>query len=87
MDIEINKSIYDIIIIESQISNEVESNKKIVLIDKLLTTIRILNNITEKYKEYIIKDNMSKCFHVFENYCERNERTREICILCNMCKY
>ena len=83
----INKTIYDIIILESQISNEIESNKKIILVNTLLTKIKILNNITEKYKNHIEEDIFNKCFHVFEYYCERQERTKQICNLCNMVIY
>ena len=71
----INKKIYDIIVLESHISNEIDNNNKIMLLNKLLKEIALLNNITERYKTCVEEEIFNNCTHVFENYCERNERT------------
>ena len=84
---DINKKIYDIILLESHISNEIDNNNKIMLLNKLLKKITLLNNITEKYKTYVEEEIFNNCPHVFENHYERNERTKLICNLCNMINY
>ena len=83
----INKTIYDIIVLESQISNEIDCDKKLILLDKLLKIIKILNNITEQYIICVEEEKFKNCTHIFENYCEKHERTKQICNICNMLYY
>jgi hypothetical protein len=57
------------------------------MIAKLLSCTKSLNKEVNKYYEKNQEDIYKSCSHVFEDYCEKYERTRQKCIHCDMIQY
>ena len=57
------------------------------MIKKLLLNIKTLNNKVIEYSDKNENDIYKNCTHVFDDYCEKYERTKKICIICDMIQY
>ena len=74
-----------------ELEKNIMSEKNIIvkkkMIVKLLFDIKSLNNKVIEYSDNNQNDIYSKCNHIFEVYCEKYERTKQICIHCDMIQY
>lgn len=71
-----------IIELEKKIIDEKNVFVKKLLVDKLLFEIRNVNNKVNDY-EYTLQNEIHKCCtHSFDNYFEKNEKTKTKCKIC-----
>jgi hypothetical protein len=81
------KDTLEIVELEKIINSEKENLIKKKMIVKLSLIIKNLNNKISIYENEIDDKIYNSCEHQFEYYCERNERTKNICTKCNYILY
>ena len=81
------KDTLEIVELEKNINNENDILTKKKMIIKLSSIIKNLNNKISIYGNEIDAKIYNSCEHQFEYYCERNERTKNICTKCNYILY
>ena len=73
--------------LEKNIMSEKDIIVKKEMISKLLFDIKSLNNKVIEYDDKNQQEIYNNCNHVFEDYCEKYERSKKICIHCGMIQY